>query len=52
MLTEEERAAQYRADQASMEQARRARERALAGNKVARQRLDSAWAPVKVEGTP
>lgn len=45
-MTEEERAAQYRADDLARRKARRDRYVALAGNRQKRQELDAAWAPV------
>jgi hypothetical protein len=45
-MTEEERAAQYRADDLARRQARRDRYVALAGDRQKREELDVAWAPV------
>jgi hypothetical protein len=45
-MTEEERAAQYRAEDLARRKARRDRYVALAGNRQKRVELDAAWSPV------
>ncbi len=46
-MTEEERAAAYRASLVARERNRKAREAALKGSTSARKALEQAWAPVR-----
>jgi hypothetical protein len=47
-MTEEERAARYRAEGLARRKARRDRFSALAGNRQKREELDAAWSPVRL----